>query len=189
MSELSLNVETEIASTDSKQASHTDDGFFATLAALRQLLTPTTQQQTVVQFLQKEKQDLKKQIDALRSETQQQIHLAQEVTREKALQHAEEKKEWEQRLQEEKERANETCKELEIQLAHQRKQLEDLVQEKEAAAAEAKEEIKGLADSMIILESENKTLKDRCERLETTGNKLQTEVRERRLSVFIADGN
>ena len=184
MSELSLNVGTGIASTD-KQASHKDDGFFATLEALRQVLTPTTQQQTLVQLLQKEKQDLKKQIDTLRTETQQQIQLAQQVMREKAHQHTEEKKEWEQRLREEKERANEKCKELEVQLAHQRKQLEDLVQEKEAAAAEAREEIKGLEDSMIVLESENKTLKDRCEQSETTRNKLQTEVRERSLCILL----
>jgi chromosome segregation ATPase len=174
MSDLPLNVEAP------KQANHgEDDGFFTTLAALRQVLTPTnSQQQPVVQLLQKEKHDLIQEMEKLRSKTQEQLKVAQEAARQTALQHAEERNTFQHRLLQQEERANARCRELEMELAHFVQLLAEVRQEKEQAVQQAEDENQRLTDSMIQLEHENMTLQERCEQVEIASHKLQTEVRE-----------
>jgi chromosome segregation ATPase len=183
MSGLPLNVETET----SKQACNTtreEDGFFTTLAALRQVLTPTnTQQQSVVQLLQKEKRDLIKEMESIREDAhaQQQLKLsAQEAgaRNEARLQHAEERIKWQQSLFQQEERANARYKELEVELTHYGMLVAEVRHEKEQAVQQIEDENQRLTDSMIQLESENKTLQERCEQVEMTSHKLQTEVRQ-----------
>jgi hypothetical protein len=170
MSGLPLNVETP---------NREEDGFFTTLAALRQVLTPTnTQQQHVVQLLQKEKRDLIKEMESIREDAQQQLKLAQEAARNEALQHAEERIKCQQCLSQQEERANARCKELEVELTHYGMLVAEVRQEKEQAVQHAEDENQRLTDSMIQLESENKTLQERCEQVEMANHKLQTEVRQ-----------
>jgi DNA repair exonuclease SbcCD ATPase subunit len=174
MSDLRLNIETPRQASDRE-----DDGFFTTLASLRQVLTPTnTQQQPVLQLLQQEKRDLIKEMNKLREGTQQQLKFAQEAARKETLQHAEEINEFQQRLLQQEERANARCKELEMELAHRVTLLAEVRQQKEQAVQQVEDENQRLTESMIQLENENKTLHERCEHVEMAHHKLQTEVRE-----------
>lgn len=146
-----------------------EDGFLKTLASLKEVIQPDTQLQKKVHVLQKENRTLFEKLENLRQESHEQLQASQQ-----ALQ--EERKEWERQLQAEKQQAQQDRSAFEADLENKTARLNEIETEKRLVVGRVEEERRGLEESMIQLESENKSLKERCTKSEAMGAKLQAEV-------------
>jgi len=150
------------------------DGFFTVLKALKQVVQPGDQLDKQVHILQKENRTLFEKLENLRQESQEELR----AVRQESLKQLDElRKEWEQKLQAEKEQAQRDRSEFEADLVQKTARLKKIEAEKRLIVERVEEERRELEESMIQLETENNTLKERCIKSESMGAKLQAEVR------------